>query len=152
LHLTLVFLGERPPEQVGEIAEAVGAACADARPFSLTVAGHGCFPSPARARVLWIGLAGETSALTLLQHAILTALVAARLAEPGERFSPHLTLGRVRETTSPTARADLGRRWLALPPPAPTVFPVREVHLISSILGPGGSRYTTLHTLPLGDP
>jgi len=150
LHLTLVFLGARPSEQVDEIAEAAGAACTDARPFSLTVAGRGCFPSPARARVLWAGLKGETSVLTSFQETILAALVAARLAEPGERFAPHLTMGRVRETTSSPARADLGRQWLALPAPAPTPFLVREVHLINSVLGPGGSRYTTLRSLPLG--
>ena len=149
LHLTLVFLGARPAEQVDEIAGAAGAACAVARQFSLTVGGHGCFPSPARARVLWAGLEGETAALTALQQAILTALVAARLMESGERFTPHLTMGRVRETAGSPTRADLGHRWLALPPPEPASFLVREIHLINSVLGPGGSRYTTLRVLPL---
>ena len=151
LHLTLVFLGARPAEQVDEIAGAAGAACAEARPFSLTVGGHGCFPSPARARVLWVGLEGETAALISLQQAIRAALVAARLVEPGERFTPHLTMGRVRETTGSPARADLGHRWLALPSPEPAAFLVREVHLINSVLGPEGSRYTSLRTLPLGN-
>jgi 2'-5' RNA ligase len=149
LHLTLVFLGERPAGQVEAIAQAAGTACGGRRPFTLTVAGFGCFPSPARARVLWAGLAGEVEALATLQRAILEALIAAKLTEAGAPFSPHLTLGRVRDSASPAARAAIGRRWLESPSPDLPPIPVREAHLIQSVLGPGGPRYTTLRVMAL---
>lgn len=149
LHLTLVFLGERPSEQVAPIAQAAGRACSESRTFQLLINGFGCFPSSARARVLWAGLGGEVAALTDLQHRIAAALTMAHLAEGGEKFSPHLTLGRVRETAAPAARAEIGRRWLEQPSPDLPPIPAREVCLIQSVLGPGGPRYTVLEHLPL---
>src|SRR5579871_841272 len=44
LHLTLVFLGERPARQVDAIAARVAAVCAAQTPFALRVEGMGCFP------------------------------------------------------------------------------------------------------------
>ena len=45
LHLTLVFLGERPAGQTEAIALAMDAACRERGPFVLAVGGNGCFPS-----------------------------------------------------------------------------------------------------------
>ncbi|HWE64666.1 MAG TPA: RNA 2',3'-cyclic phosphodiesterase, partial [Chloroflexota bacterium] len=69
--------------------------------------------------------------------------------QPEDRFSPHLTLGRVTDTVAPTARQALGASWLALPLPALGAVPITGVQLMRSELLRGGPRYTTLHTLPL---
>jgi 2'-5' RNA ligase len=149
LHLTLVFLGERPAPQVEVIAERVGQACAAHAPFTARVAGLGCFPSPARPRILWAGLEASGGALLTLQRTVQDALVREGLAAAEERFVPHLTLGRVRESLGPAPRADLGRRWLARTlPPLPPV-PVVAVQLMRSELGRGGARYTVLRSLDL---
>ncbi|MGH2386692.1 MAG: RNA 2',3'-cyclic phosphodiesterase, partial [Chloroflexota bacterium] len=145
LHLTLVFLGEQPADQVEPIARAMDTAARERQPFVLIVGGNGCFPSAERARVLWTGLAGDIDALIALQRAVLAALVDAHLVEADYRFSPHLTIGRLRDGTPPPARAAAGRRWTALPAPAPTPIPVEEIHLIRSELLPHGPRHTTLH-------
>jgi 2'-5' RNA ligase len=149
LHLTLVFLGERPARQVDAIAARVGAVCAAQAPFALRVEGMGCFPSPHRPRVLWAGIGGETAALKAMQCAILGALVRAGLAAADERFDPHLTLGRVRDEVPPGPRAALGHAWTALPAPALPPIAVRACHLMRSELGRGGALYTALRTFPL---
>jgi 2'-5' RNA ligase len=149
LHLTLVFLGERPAAQVDAISTRVGAVCGAHAPFALRVAGMGCFPSPSRPRVLWAGLAGEIDALKALQRGVLDALVRAGLATPDARFDPHLTLGRVRDEVQPGPRSTLGRAWVALPSPVLPPIAVRACHLMRSELGRGGALYTAVRTFPL---
>jgi 2'-5' RNA ligase len=149
LHLTLVFLGERPAVQVEAIAGALDAVCKEQPPFNLRVGGNGCFPSVDRARVLWTGLAGDVAALIALRHAVADALAAAKLLGADERFSPHLTIGRLRDGTPPAGRADAGRRWMKLPPLPAAFIPVEEIQLVRSVLISGGPRYTILQSIAL---
>jgi 2'-5' RNA ligase len=149
LHLTLVFLGERPAVQVEAIAGVLDTVGQEQAPFSLHVGGNGCFPSVDRPRVLWTGLSGDVQSLIALRRAIANALAAAKVIEVDERFSPHLTIGRLRDGTSSAGRADAGRRWMNLPPLPAAFIPVEEIHLMHSVLTPGGPHYTTLRSIAL---
>lgn len=150
LHLTLVFLGERPGDEPERLAGALRDVCAGVAPFSLTVGRPGCFPSAQRPRVLWLGIAGGAEPLVALQRAVSGALAREQLAEPDERFSPHLTLGRVPDALDAATRRTLGAAWAALPLPAFPPIPVTQVLVMRSELLRGGARYTALHTLSLG--
>jgi RNA 2',3'-cyclic 3'-phosphodiesterase len=149
LHLTLAFLGERPADQVEAITGALDAACKVQAPFMLSLGGNGCFPSAERARVLWTGLVGNVTALTALQHAVVTALAAAQLVDEHERFSPHLTIGRLRDDTSRAERAEIGRRWLSLAPLPAALLPVEDIHLMRSVLTSDGPHYSILQSIAL---
>jgi 2'-5' RNA ligase len=150
-HLTLVFLGERPASQAPAILTA-GRAASSVAPFSLQLGGTGCFPSPVRPRVLWVGAVAGADRLLALQRTVQTTLVAAGLAEPDTRFSAHLTVGRLRDQVAPTRLAALGAQWSAQQLPFLPPFTVRSVALMQSVLGRGGPRYTALHTIPLAAP
>lgn len=93
LHLTLRFIGE-----VDEgMAEDIDAALADvsASSFDLRLAGVGHFGKPEAARILWAGI--ETNdAVDRLRASIESALVRAGLPAEKRRFSPHVTLARLR--------------------------------------------------------
>jgi RNA 2',3'-cyclic 3'-phosphodiesterase len=151
-HFTLVFLGQRPAEQSAALCAAAGSAASAVPVFRLGLGGPGVFPGAARPRVLWVGVDLGAASLEHLQRAVLHALVAAGLAQQEERFSAHLTVGRLRDTASQAERAEAGRRWLAAPLTAAAPFDVRSVDLMRSETGPGGSHYTTLATLPLAPP
>src|SRR5919197_272682 len=74
-HLTLVFLGDTDVQRLGAVEGEVAQAAAAGRRLSLVARGLGCFPGPGPAvrqypRVLWVGLAGDTAALTALQRAL----------------------------------------------------------------------------------
>ena len=99
--------------------------------------------------MLWLGIARGAEPLVTLQRAVSAALARVELAQPDDRFSPHLTLGRVADTVAPVARPVLGASWLALPLPEFPAAPITGVHLLRSELLRGGARYTTLYTLPL---
>lgn len=132
LHVTLVFLGSQPEEQVAEIAEVVAS---EARALSpLGVAGAAWLPER-RPGVLVADLVEDDSRLAGLQHDLAVALSPWR--EPEVRaFRPHVTVARVRRGER------LARREVAAPPRL--VLEAEAVVLYRSHPGPKGSRYEAL--------
>ena len=148
VHLTLKFLGDVSPANLEKLVEALTSEVATRVSFSMTLGGLGAFPTPRRARIIWVGL-DAPPALTALLHGI--EAVAARLGYAAEDrpFSPHLTIGRVGLHVSGT---DLLRIREALE--ATTVgtlgtVNVAAIHIFKSDLRPGGSVYTPLYVLPM---
>jgi RNA 2',3'-cyclic 3'-phosphodiesterase len=148
-HLTLIFLAERPADQLGIIRDTVSTACRHEAPFGVRIDGIGCFPNANRPRVLWIGVCPGSDALGALRRRVLGALQHAGLNVDDERFSAHLTIGRVRDNTTPDVRAVIGRQWTGMALTRLPLFDVDEIHLMRSKLGPGGPEYTSLAALPL---
>jgi 2'-5' RNA ligase len=147
IHLTLVFLGEIPVERVDRVAEALRQACAGHAPFSVSIAGMGCFPNARRPRVVWVGVGEPSGALARLQRDVEGALEPLGFPPEGRRFSPHLTLGRVKGggrqalealgTYVEQAKVHVGE------------MRVEAVHLMQSDLQPGGAVYSELAVVPL---
>jgi 2'-5' RNA ligase len=148
-HFTLIFLGERPPAEVGSVERVATEVCRGTRAFRLAVQGTGCFPGAARPRVLWVGAGSGVDELAGLRDGLYRALRRDGISLPNESFSAHLTVGRVRDNTSPEERAAIGSLWSSLRIPALPAFDLREARLMRSDLGPGGPRYTALATFPL---
>lgn len=146
LHLTLKFFGGVEPERAGALSDALTRAAANARPFALSLETTGVFPTPARPAVLWLGLTDQTGELSRLHARLEDECATADFPRERRPFRPHVTLARVRAATHDTRR--LARQHLELLF-APVTFPVSEIILVSSRLGPGGSVYTPLsrHTL-----
>jgi len=145
-HLTVKFIGETAPELVAGIAAALGEAAAESDAFDIEVCGVGTFP-PRRPAVLWVGVRAELGGpLARLHEAIESRLQKLGIAKENRRFSPHITLGRVRggrhvrkllaalENEQP---ADMGRS------------PVASVILFESKLTPEGPVYNRLAEAPL---
>ncbi|MBI4506114.1 MAG: RNA 2',3'-cyclic phosphodiesterase [Chloroflexi bacterium] len=148
VHLTLKFLGAAPPAQVDLIRLALAQAMGGLRALRLRLAAVGVFPGPQRPRVLWVGLAGEVEALAVVQRRVEQAL--APLGYPPEgRFTPHLTLGRLRDQASTAERRAVGQAVVALPAPRGASFVLDVVHVIRSELRPSGARYTSLAQVAL---
>jgi 2'-5' RNA ligase len=148
IHLTLKFLGDTAPSSLEPIESAMRAEVPQYTVFSLELQGLGAFPSVKHARVLWIGLEAP-SILASLQHALDAAT--SRLGYPSEEraFSPHLTIGRVRQDAS---SAELQRIRDALERQAVGrigTLRVEAVHLYKSEILPAGPIYTQLCTVPL---
>jgi 2'-5' RNA ligase len=150
MHLTLHFLGHLPRPVVEQLAPPLGAVVVGHHRFGLVAQGVGAFPTIARPRVLWAGITGaELPRLTALQAELGNALRTAGVTLEGERFRPHLTLGRVRRPLKPPERPvlrDWSSRWGAAR--FGDVL-VAQVRLMRSQLGGGPPRYTTLTTFDL---
>lgn len=147
IHLTLRFLGEIDPAQVELIHLALGEVVSAHEPFVLTAKGLGCFPSMEQARVVWVGLDGETWRLSTLQREVEKALVELGFPRENRPFRPHLTLGRVR---SPRARHALVSRIRSMERVDLGELQVHAVAQFKSELLPGGARYSLLWKESLG--
>jgi 2'-5' RNA ligase len=138
-HLTLAFYGEVPDSAVDDLQDRLGRAAARTPPLALELAGVGTFPAnPDRARVLWVGIAGEVAALTRLAERCAAAGKRAGIAMETRRYRAHLTLGRSRATS--TDLRDLATGELSRY--AGPAWKAGRLRLVRSTLGPAVSHET----------
>ena len=149
IHLTLKFLGNIPSERVTEITEAVQKAAQGISPFLLEISGLGAFPSLKQVRVFWVGITGEVDKLSKLQQDIDSALTVLGFAKEERPFTPHLTLARIREGTSPPQRRSFGELVGSTAFEDKYPVQVRAVRLMRSQLTPAGAVYTCLSVVGL---
>jgi 2'-5' RNA ligase len=149
IHLTLKFLGDIDQEKVLPIAEAMAGAAQKASPFRLEVGGLGAFPNLGRPQVLWVAVGGEVEKLASLQRAIDHSLVALGFSSETRPFTPHLTLGRLRERASAEERRRIGEALLAAKGEEVVPFQVAELSLMRSTLTPKGAIYNRICSIQL---
>jgi 2'-5' RNA ligase len=146
IHLTLRFLGNVPDESVPSLLQAVEQAAQGHTAFPLRARALGCFPHPARARVLWVGLDDPGQALGRLNTRLTAALTPLGFPPEDRPLHPHLTLARAHHRM-PASRLlpmlqtyhnwDFGE------------FLVTQVHLVQSQLQRGGALHTILCSVAL---
>ncbi len=91
-HITLEFLGELDPQRVSALEATLAEAAQNHRPFPLTVAGLGAFPSMRRPHTLWTTVGGNLSELNQLRDEIHSELVRLGFSLEDRTFRPHITL------------------------------------------------------------
>ena len=152
IHLTLKFLGDIPTQDAGDIIAALKSPVLQVRPFSLRLFGLGMFPNNRRPRILWAGVEGQQDALLNLQQNVEDVLSQMNYATERQAFSPHLTLGRVRDRISPGARRRIIQAMSASSPASTVVsepWMVEEIHLFRTSFTPQGSVYSSMGAVPL---
>jgi 2'-5' RNA ligase len=147
LHLTIQFLGAVPEERVEAVEKAVAAAAAATRPLSLEVKGAGGFPNARRPRVVWLGLAGEITALGALAADLGKRLAPLGFSPEARAFSAHLTVGRARD---PRGAPGLGGALAAAAQDDGIAWRAGELVLFESHLSPRGPKYEAIRRAPLG--
>ena len=145
VHLTLKFLGDIDPTLVDGILGALERACRGTGPLRLVLSEVGAFPSLANPRVLWVGLNGDLESLGELQRRIGQEVSVAGGFPMEERpFSPHLTLGRLRDNVSREERHRAGEAATEAGLDADISWQVEAVNLMRSTLTPSGAVYDVL--------
>ncbi|HXU38063.1 MAG TPA: RNA 2',3'-cyclic phosphodiesterase [Blastocatellia bacterium] len=138
IHLTLKFLGAVEETRIQNVARAVQRAVAGINGFEIEVGGAGCFPSTRNPRVLWIGFSEVPDALRQLYSSLEDELDREGFAREKRKFSPHLTIGRLRGPKNATQLAEL----LIESGFTAERFSASEVIVMRSDLKPTGSIYT----------
>ena len=150
LHITLIFLGYLKDEEVARICEITREFTLRAEPFSIELNKIGYGPAGKMPpRMIW--LSGEKSQelanfRASLENEIFSAF-GKNYSEGGtKQFSPHITLGRIRQW-----------EWRRIDPDEmPQVeeevsldFEARSIEVMESHLKRGGSEYVILESCPL---
>jgi 2'-5' RNA ligase len=152
IHLTLKFLGNVDAGMTGQISEAIKEAAQGASPFNLEIKELGVFPNLRRVNVIWVGIGGEVEKLLQLQKGIESSLERLNFAPEARAFTPHLTLGRVRDQASPDERQKLGELIAGTKFETAHTLPVNSVSLMRSQLTREGAIYSQLSSIELGKP
>jgi len=149
IHLTLKFLGNVDEAEIPALNKALSEAVKGVATFYLELGEPGAFPNCQVPSVVWVGMGGEIDQLLTLHNNIDRVL--APLGFPPEKraFSPHLTLGRVRDETLPGERKGLGENVAALKTGAKPSFKVESVSLMRSKLTREGAIYSCIASFAL---
>lgn len=139
-HITLRFAGDIDDIKAEEFSGFLSTI--DFAPFELTLKTLGSFGGR-KPRAVWIGVE-PNQALFDLQHAHEMAAQKAGLPPTSRKFTPHVTLGRLRNASSEdTARYLEGFGAISLPS-----FTINHTALYSSRPGRGGGPYCLEMTYP----
>jgi 2'-5' RNA ligase len=139
IHLTLKFLGEIEHslvEQVSKIVEGISF-----QPFTARIERVGVFPNLRRPRVVWAGITEGASQLEEIWGEIDGKLRELGFERERRRFSPHITIGRVRSGRN---RDQLIHEISSLRDYVFGELHVDRIALKKSVLTPRGPIYSTL--------
>lgn len=137
LHLTVKFLGEVDDRKVAAVGAAVTECGTHLAAFDMNTAGAGCFPPRGSVRIVWGGVTDSSGRLGALVESVEAAMESQGFARERRPFSPHITIGRVREGAATDAlRAAVGAASLAS-----VDQEVAGMTLMSSVLSPRGPTY-----------
>jgi 2'-5' RNA ligase len=148
IHLTIKFLGNIYSSQIPQITGIMKTAASKVPPLELQLGKLGMFPNEQRPRVLWVALEGNTEPLAVIQREIEKALEPLGFAPENRAFTPHLTLGRVRDNASPEERKEIGSVVKEKKIDYEASFTLRELSLMKSTLTPTGAIYNRLDSAP----
>jgi 2'-5' RNA ligase len=149
MHLTLAFLGETDERHIARIEQSLGESVIGTHPFLLTLGSLGAFPSLARPKVIWCGIEGATDALGHLQDAIAAAVHAVVPRTGTHPYTPHLTIGRVRQDANSAERRLVGSAIARAPAIARNSWRIDHVVLYESVPASGGVRHVKRMAAPL---
>lgn len=143
-HLTLRFIGDIDDGLARDIAFMLGDV--ERAPFELRLSGLSSFGGR-KPRAVFAAV-GATPALYDLQAELERLLQRVGLDPEGRKFSPHVTLARLRDSSAQQVADYLGARALFRSPP----FPVTRFVLYSSRASVGGGPYVVEAAYPLSAP
>jgi 2'-5' RNA ligase len=155
LHVTLKFLGDIETAALDQIKICMEKAAADIPVHTLFASGLGVFPSVRNAKILWAGIGGQTDVLELISKK-LDPDIFQNFGNKKEtnRFSPHLTLARIKSPVPPEQVAQLIEVHENF---KSQNFSVSGMQLYKSTLRPSGARHDSIYSvsfkgiIPFGD-
>ena len=142
LHLTLRFIGEVPAQNLPAIKEALRVVRPPAFPLRLN--GLGLFERPYQS-ILWAGLENRPELISLKRDIDKALSAGAALAPEKGRFSPHITLGRLKDSAPEMLYEFVNKNTAEVR----GEFAVASFVLFKSTLEPGGAVHKLEETYPL---
>lgn len=150
MHVTLKFLGDIPINDLHRLVLAIEKGIEGIPAFDLEFVGCGAFPNIAMPKTIWIGCDYGAEELIRLAAGIEEALFELGYPKEKRRFSPHLTIGRMKKGDATESSAEFFTEFFK--EQNDRTFGscnIDEVVLYSSELTRRGPIYDELATVPL---
>ncbi len=141
IHLTLKFLGHLEKDIVERTKEILTQIASQTAPFKMKLSSAGAFPTPARPRVIWIGMDEANKESSRLANLVEERLAPLGIEKESRAFHPHLTLARVKFLKD---KNSVKNAFVSLEVP-PVEMTASKITLFQSILTRQGAVYTVLH-------
>ena len=144
MHVTLKFLGDTPLNDLPQLIRTVTQCTSGMGSFDLTFQGLGAFPNRESPKTIWVGCQEGSKELIQLAESIDRGLSSLGFPKEPRRFSPHLTIGRIKKPVQESPLKSLFDEE--------QVFGscrVSEVQIFSSELTRHGAIYDELAAIPL---
>ena len=132
IHLTVRFIGEVDGAMFLDIKNVLEKIRIS--PFELQIKGVEHFPPRGKPRVIWVGL-GKSEPLQAMRRKIDTSLLKIGLEPEGRKYSPHITMARLKNSPLQKVADFLAGNGLFRQEP----FQVKNFLLYSSTLTPKGA-------------
>ncbi len=100
IHLTLKFLGQVETENIPQIRECLDRTAGRHLPLAVSLGGLGAFPGGRNPRVIWTGVGEGREKLAGLAEDLDRGLAELGFPREARNYTPHLTLGRVKNGRS----------------------------------------------------
>ncbi|MBN2423777.1 MAG: RNA 2',3'-cyclic phosphodiesterase [Calditrichaceae bacterium] len=146
IHITLKFLGNIRPELAEKSAlqaMEIGGCIPD---FKIQINTTGAFPDKRRPRVIWLGIQSvPQQPLYELNEKLENLSEPLGFEKENRRFSPHLTLGRIKQLGNYTQMW----KYIEENPFEQSEFAVNEFLLMRSFLKQSGAEYKIIQKYPL---
>ncbi|KPK91426.1 hypothetical protein AMJ80_07330 [bacterium SM23_31] len=140
IHLTLKFIGEIPESLVNQVIKDIFEGPSLGKKFKITIGGTGVFPNIRRPRIFWVGITSGQDETGKLANCLEERLVHLNISKEKRPFSPHLTIGRFRESY----RIKNLENFISSEILHAGSFAVDGVKLMKSVLKPSGAEYSEL--------
>jgi len=142
-HLTLQFLGRVQDDAAAGVRLACEQAARATASFAIALSGAGAFPSPRRARVIWIGVRTGHEHVAALAERLFAGTEPLGFAREQREFRSHLTVARLKTPGNVTTLTGA----LHVPEVA---MRIDELTLYRSHLSRAGAEYEAIARFPLG--
>lgn len=147
LHLTLRFLGETSQTQFRQADWLLKKLASEFKPFSFDLQGTGFFGNRSQPKVLFVSVV-NAEILSRFADRLVKDISDFGFQTDEKPFSPHLTLGRIKQLQNGTQFLDLVKQYKNVPFQKVTV---NEVIFYESILLPTGPVYKPLRLYQLNN-
>lgn len=140
LHMTVKFLGDIHPNRLESVTQAAERAVTGLPAINLMAGRIQTFPTHKTPRIIFVQVSGQTERLNLLHRRLEEELFILGFPRDARPFSPHLTLGRIKQRQVAPLRFDES---------IPSIhWQVNKLTLMESALGHSGSTYTPISVIP----
>ncbi|MCS7202247.1 MAG: RNA 2',3'-cyclic phosphodiesterase [Dictyoglomus sp.] len=140
-HFTIRFLGETEENEIPNIIKIMDEVAKESDSFYISLKEIGAFPNFKNPRVIWIGIEKGYKEMKDLFNKLETRISKLKFKKEDKDFSPHLTLGRIKEKIRWDEKWKINIPYLE--------FFVEEIALFESQLTSQGPIYITLYKCKL---